>query len=113
MDLLEDRDQALLVDDRSFSVSASPAAELFEDVVHAGDRQLRDAAPAGACDGRRVLAEVADALLCVSASGEGEGIKAACFVVARSFFQRTAGGQRPGHMDAAREHTEHNRVIER
>ena len=73
------------------------AAELFQDVVEAGEGEAGMRFLLALAVRVQPLAEVADALLECSLfeRGEGEGFETDGFVVARSIFERAATSMRP------------------
>jgi hypothetical protein len=90
--LLEDGDEALVVDGFFFGVERFFAAEFFQDVVHAREREAGMQLLLALAVRVQALAEVADALLQFPffEGGEGKGFEADRFVVAWAIFQCAA-----------------------
>ena len=79
-------------------------AELFEDIVKAGEREVGMLLLLAFAVGVQMLPEVADALLqgAFGKIGEGERVEAASFVVSRIIAktQAATGTKRPSGVDA-------------
>lgn len=78
VDLAQERDEALVVEGFLFGVQGRPGAELFEDIVKAGERELGMLLLLPLAVGIQSLAEFADALLqgAFGEVGEWEGVEA-------------------------------------
>jgi hypothetical protein len=100
---LQHADQALLVDGFFLGAERFAAAQFFEHVVHAGQRQRGVGFLLALAVGVELFGEVADAGgLLFGGGGEGEGLEAAGFVVARAVFRVGRRQPVPRRMDAAR-----------
>ncbi len=83
VELLEDGDEALVVDGFFFGVERLSRAELFQDVVHARERERRMHLLLPLAVRVQTLTQVADALLQFAffEGGEGEGLKASSLYI--------------------------------
>ena len=106
--LFEDGDEALVVDLLVLGGEGFAAAELFQDVVDAGEGEAGMRFLLALAVRVQPLAEVADALLECSLfeRGEGKGVEAAGVVVAWTIFESSTASKRPCDVKAGRKNSE-------
>ena len=97
VDLAQQRDEALVVEGFLLGVQGIPGAELVEDIVKSGEREVGMLLLLAFAVGIQTLAERSDALLqwAFGKVGEGEGVEAGRFYINWAILKTRANGQRP------------------
>ena len=95
VNLLEDGDQALVVDSFVLRVQGFAGTDFLEHIVNAGEREVGVEFLLALAVRVEAFAKVADALLegRFFERGEWEGVEADSFVIPRSIFQCSSSGQ--------------------